>query len=413
MMRFRSLVLLLTLAAACSGRGAAPAAPRAAAGPQTVVLVSLDGFRPDYLDRPGAVNLRALAAEGVRARAMEPVFPTKTFPNHYSLVTGLHPARSGIISNTMEDPELGRFAISDTNAVRDARWWGGEPFWVTVERQGLRAAAFFWPGSEAAIDGIRPTWYERFDDSVPFDTRVRRVLSWLRLPADSAPRFITLYFSAVDGAGHRYGPAAPQTDSAIARVDSAIGALRAGIRQMGGRGRGVNVIVVSDHGMAPVSRDRLVFLDDLMDLAGVRVVDWSPVAMLRPPPERVAEVVRALSASPHLRVYPKEEIPDRFRFRDHPRIPPVIAIAEEGWSITTRARLAALPPNWSWGGDHGYDNALPSMQALFAAAGPAFARGRVVDRVRAVDLYDLMASILGVVPAPNDGSLDSIRVVLR
>jgi hypothetical protein len=192
MMRFRSLVLLLTLAAACSGRGAAPAAPRAAAGPQTVVLVSLDGFRPDYLDRPGAVNLRALAAEGVRARAMEPVFPTKTFPNHYSLVTGLHPARSGIISNTMEDPELGRFAISDTNAVRDARWWGGEPFWVTVERQGLRAAAFFWPGSEAAIDGIRPTWYERFDDSVPFDTRVRRVLSWLRLPADSAPRFITL-----------------------------------------------------------------------------------------------------------------------------------------------------------------------------------------------------------------------------
>src|SRR5919112_3028205 len=158
------------------------------------MLVSLDGFRPDFLERPAAVRLRDLAAHGVRARWLHPLAPTLTFPNHYTIVTGLYPAHHGIVGNSMRDPAIERpFAIRDTLAVRDPRWWGGEPIWVTAERQGRRTAAFFWPGSEAPIEGRRPTWYRRFDPSVPNRARVDQVLAWLRLPADSAPALVLLY----------------------------------------------------------------------------------------------------------------------------------------------------------------------------------------------------------------------------
>jgi predicted AlkP superfamily pyrophosphatase or phosphodiesterase len=374
-----------------------------------VVLVSLDGFRADYLMRPAAVPLRTLARQGVASRAMEPVFPTKTFPNHYSLVTGLYPEHHGIVSNTMEDPALGRFTIRDTMAVRDARWWGGEPLWVTAETRGVRAASFFWPGSEAAIRGVRPTWWMRFDDSVPHSVRVSQVLEWLKLPIDSAPRFVTLYFSEVDGAGHRFGPDAPETDSAIATVSRNVEALWQGITEAGLSNR-VNLIVVADHGMSATSSSRVIVLDDYLPLELVHIVDLSPVAMLVPAAGREAEVLESLRRVPHLTAWRREDIPERLHYRANPRITPITALADPGWTITTRARLASVP---LVGGQHGYDSSSPDMQALFMATGPAFPAGRVVERVRAVDMYELMAHVLGLRPAPNDGSLDSIRVVLR
>lgn len=408
-MHLVSLVWLLTaLAPLGSGRAGGSPLPGERA---TVILVSLDGFRSDYLERPAAARLRALAALGTRAGRLEPVFPSKTFPNHYSLVTGLYPEHHGIVSNTMEDEALGRFSLGDTNAVRDARWWGGEPLWVTAEGQRTRAAAFFWPGSEAAIGGVRPTWWKRFDDDVPHAVRVGTVLEWLRLPPDSAPRFVTLYFSDVDGAGHRFGPDSPQVDSAIARVGRAVGALWDGL-QAGGTARPVHLVLVSDHGMAVVSRDRVVFLDDYLDLREVRVVDWSPVAMLVPAAGREEAVYRRLQAAPHLQAYRRKAIPARWHFRAHRRITPLIAVADEGWTLTTRARFQAAPPPVS-GGAHGYDNALPSMAGLFVAVGPSFPAGAVVERVRAVDVYALLARILDLRPAPNDGSLDSLPVALR
>jgi predicted AlkP superfamily pyrophosphatase or phosphodiesterase len=342
---------------------------------------------------------------------MEPVFPTKTFPNHYSLVTGLWTEHHGIVSNTMEDPLLGRFTISDTVAVREPRWWGGEPMWVTVQRQGRRAASYFWPGSEAPIDGVLPHWFMRYDSEVPHDVRVRQVLDWLRLPAESVPSFTTLYFSVVDGAAHRFGPEAPQTDSAITRVDSAITALWRGIQQSPLRNR-INLILVSDHGMAATSRDRVIVLDDYLDAASYHAVDFNPVAMLVPRSGLENQVYERLRQAPHLTVYRKAELPARWHFRDHPRVTPIVAVADEGWSITTRENFDRNR-SFGVGGNHGYDNRLPSMRASFLAIGPAFVAGKVVDHVRTIDLYALMAQILGVRPAPNDGSLDSIRVVLQ
>lgn len=377
-----------------------------------MLLVSLDGFRADYVARPEARRLRALAERGVRAERLIPAFPTKTFPNHYTLVTGLRPERHGIVANNMFDPAIGRrFTISDTAVTHDPRWWGGEPLWNTVERQGKKAASFFWVGSDIAIGGRRPTWYRVYDGRVPNRERVATVLEWLGMPAESGPAFVSTYFSDVDDAGHTYGPDAPATSAAIARVDSMIGLLVDGIAARGLQDR-VDVVVVSDHGVAPLAPDRVIFLDDYIDLSRVTIVDLSPATSLTPAAGYAEEAFTRLSgAHPRLQVYRKGEVPARLRFNTHPRITPIIAIADEGWTITTRAVVAriGLPK----GGNHGFDNSLPSMGALFVAAGPDFRQGVVVPPFQNIHVYALLAGLLGVTPAPNDGSPDSTRALLR
>jgi len=385
-------------------------APAPAQHPQ-VVLVSIDGFRWDYLDRPEAVRLRELAARGVRAERLVQVFPTKTFATHYSLVTGLHPGEHGILANNIWDEAIGeRFTLSNREMVRDARWWGGEPIWVTAERAGLLTAPLFWPGSEAAIQGVRPSHWRPYDGRTPNPLRVRRVLDLL---ADSSVSFATIYFSHVDDAGHTHGPAAPETSAAIASADSLVGMLVDGLAERGLAGR-VNVIVVSDHGMADLDRERVILLDRLVDLRRVRVVDWSPVLALIPDQDYADEAYRRLrGAHPHLQVFLKGGIPERFHYNDHPRVTPIVALADEGWTVTSRSQFNAWTPDRAAGATHGWDPELVSMGALFVAAGPAFPDGVVVPRVRAIDLYALMARILGLTPAPHSGSLDSVRAVLR
>lgn len=405
-------VAVFLLLAACGGTAPSPGpAPVAAArdNDQAVVLVSLDAFRWDYLDRPAAKNIRALAARGVRAERMIPSFPSLTFPNHYTLVTGLYPEHHGIVSNTMRDSVLGNFRISDSIAVTDARWWGGEPLWVTAERQGRQAGAVFWPGSEAAIEGVRPSRWMKFDDKFSNSARVDSVLTWLTLPDGKAMSLVTLYYSDVDHAGHATGPATPAVDSAIAMVDSMVGLLMKGIEAHGLTGR-VNLIVLADHGMTPLAPERSIFLDDYISMNDVDVVDWSPVGAIRPKPGKLEEVYARLKhANPHLAVYRKAEVPARYHYSSNPRITPLVLIADDEWTITTRARSAVRPAS---GGTHGYDNQLLSMGAMFVAAGPAFKSGLVVQPFQNVHVYDLICNILGLKPAPNDGSMDSTRAML-
>ena len=405
------VVSLASLATGCASReGAAATGDRT----QRVLLVSLDGFRWDYVDRPAARRIRELAARGVRAERMIPAFPSKTFPNHYSIVTGLTPEEHGIVANAMRDSLLGSFRLSDTLAQWESRWWGGEPIWVTAELQGRRAAAALWPGSEARIKGVYASWWSRYDQAPPNAARVQRVLDWLDLPADSAPAMMLLYFSDVDGAGHDHGPAASEVDEAIARVDGAVGALVDGIAARGLTDV-VNIILVSDHGMYPTSIERLIVLDDYVDLATVDVVDWSPVGAILPRAGDEDRVYRALAGRhPHLTVYRKGEVPARLHFNAHPRITPIVLVADEGWTITSRETVARWRQRgWTGGGTHGYDPELVSMGALFVAAGPGIAQGRVVPPFRNIHVYPLLAHLLGLTPAPNSGSLDSVRAVLR
>lgn len=419
-MKRRTWIVALALGIAGSIAACRPTSPPESAAPpprltRSVVLISLDGFRADYMTRPAAAHLRAIAARGVRAERMIPVFPSKTFPNHYSIVTGLTADQHGIVANAMRDSVLGSFTLRDTIAQSEPRWWGGEPIWVTAERQGVHAAAVSWPGSEAPIKGVRPTWWQRYWHEEPAASKINKVLRLLQLPPDSAPGIITLYFHDVDTDSHEYGPDAPETDAAIARVDSAVGAIDNGIARLGLRDQ-VTLIVVSDHGMTQVSGDRLIVLDDYIDLTTIDVIDWTPVGAVVPRDGNVERVYQALHGThPHLQVYRKGEVPARWHFNDNPRITPIVLVADEGWTITSRdfqQRRAARGVT-RWGGAHGYDPALPSMGALFIAAGPGIAVGKVVPPFRNVHVYSLLARLLGLTPAQTSGSLDSIRTVLR
>lgn len=398
----------------CAG---APGAGQANATPATrpiVVLVSLDGFRYDYLDRYPSPNLHRIIAGGVRAPLVA-AFPTKTFPNHYTIVTGLFPEHHGIVENTMYDPVFdAQFGIGDTNAVADARWWGGEPLWVTAQRQGRIAASFFWPGSEAAIEGIRPRYWEHYDHRVLNATRVRRVLDWLALPEEQRPAFVMLYFSDVDNAGHESGPDSPEVRTAVLRVDSAVGLLLDGLGRAGLDSR-VDVVVVSDHGMSPVTPDSVVAIDDYLPLDLLaRSVGGNPLLGLWPRPGMEDSVYRSLRGRhPHLAVWRKAEVPERFHYRDHRRIAPVLALADPGWSLVLRRADVAQHPDRFRGGAHGYDDTVSVMRAIFLGEGPAFRRGVVAPAFRNIHIYDLLAKILGLVPAPNDGSPDSTVLLLR
>ena len=373
-----------------------------------MVLVSLDGFRHDYLDRGLTPALSAIAAAGVRARALVPAFPTKTFPNHYTIVTGLYPGRHGIVGNEFSAPDLGaRFSMHDRAAVRDQRFWLGEPVWTTAERHGLRTAPWFWPGSEAAIGGTRPTWWAPYDHAMPDSSRVRRVLDLLRRVDRLRPAFLTLYLSLVDQAGHEHGPDAGETDSAIARADRIIAMLDTGLAALP---EPVNLVVISDHGMAAVAPGRVVWLDDLVRRHWLTVDELSPALMAWPAPGREREVLDGLRGSPRLTVYRRAELPTRWRLGASARVPPVVALADEGWTIAWRP--AAGSETKTLRGEHGYDNAVPAMAGVLLARGPAFRRGARVPAIGSVHLYSLLAELLGVPPAATDASPDSVRAVL-
>ncbi|HET7663785.1 MAG TPA: ectonucleotide pyrophosphatase/phosphodiesterase [Rhodanobacteraceae bacterium] len=407
---FLALPLVLLLVG-CSAPPAQPSTHHDSHPP--LLLISIDAYRADYFQRGDSPTLTMLASHGVRAKAMQPSFPSLTFPNHYTLVTGLYPNHHGIVNNTMYDATLGKFSLGNRKAVQDGRWWAeGEPIWVTADKAGLKTATMFWPGSGAEIHGYRPTYWRPFDDSVTADERVDQVLKWLDLPAAERPDFLTLYFDAVDHAGHRYGPDAPQVDAAITHVDHAIARL---VKALKARHlfQHMNIIVVSDHGMAPSPKGQYVLMDKLIDLDHVHVVAMGELAGFTPKPG-YAEAVAAklLKPHPHMTCWRKTDIPARFHYGSNPRVPPLDCLADVGWQITSSDYLAHRKYPMSLG-SHGYDNADPSMRALFIAHGPAFRKGVVVPEFPNVDVYPLMAHLLGIKAQPNDGSYEAVEDMLK
>lgn len=412
-MRARLVGLLLALGLAIPATGTVVGAQ----GPSRpiVILISIDGWRWDYLQLFTPPTLGRLASTGVRAEGLIPVFPSKTFPNHYSIVTGQYPARHGILSNNLVDEALpGRFSLSqrDRWIQQDTRWWGGEPIWVTAERQGQATGTMFWPGSDVEIAGRRPTYWRMFENDLSNEERVDQVLAWLKVPDPQRPTFLTLYFSDVDSAAHDFGPQSEENRKAVATVDRVIARLVGGIEAAKLTSR-TNLILVSDHGMAALSRDRTIVLDDLIDMETVDLIDSSPIVGLNSRSGNADSILRALKDKlPSLAVYTRDTLPGEYRLRGHPRLPEVIGIADDGWHVTTREWLAREDGQIP-GGTHGYDPRHRSMHGLFIGVGPAFKSGVVVPAFENVHVYELMCRILALRPASNDGDARVTAAFLR
>ena len=383
-----------------------PAAAFAQSRPVTI-LVSIDGFRADYLDRGITPNLSKLAASGARA-TMRPSFPSITFPNHYTLVTGLRPDRNGIVGNVMEDAR--RPGETFTMATADPFWWSeAEPIWTTAERAGVRTATMFWPGSNLAIDGIRPhDWWQYSKDNSEAQ-RVDAVIDWLRRPAATRPQFVTLYFDTVDTAGHKFGPDAEKTNDAIRAVDAQIGRLTEGLAALG---VSANLVVVADHGMAATSPARTIELWKIARAKDYRAIGYGPMVGLVPTKGREARLERALTKpNANMTCARKEKLPPNLHYGQNPRVPPFVCIARVGWLI-----LAAPPPPdkpIEAGGAHGYDPANHEMDALFVANGPAFRSGVALPAFDNVDVYPLLARLIGIAPRVGDGSLAGTEAALN
>jgi predicted AlkP superfamily pyrophosphatase or phosphodiesterase len=382
----------------------------------TVVLVAFDGWRWDYHTKAPVPNVTSLIARGVRAENLIPSYPSKTFPNFYTLVTGLYPGHHGIVANNIKDPATGRtFALAKREEVRDPMWWGGEPIWIRLQRTGQPTAAMFWPGSEAPIAGVWPRYWEAYDEMLPGNQRVDKVLEWLDLPAAERPTFVTLYFEETDTAGHDHGPESEEVRAAIVREDGYLGRLLRGLEQRG-IGEQVNIVLVSDHGMAPIDDEHVVVLDDYISLDDVEIIDINPTLGIFPKPGKDELVYRALvNAHPRLTIYRREETPERWHYRDHPRIPPIVGVVDEGWQVLRRRTVLEIVAGTIAGdrGNHGYDPMLMSMRGIFIAAGPAFKQGTTVPAFENVNVYATLARVLGVTAAPNDGTPAVTRSLLR
>lgn len=388
----------------------APAALSAKDEPRPVtILVGIDGFRADYIDRGITPHLAALAASGATG-PMRPSFPTKTFPNHFALVTGKRPDRNGIVGNSMIDPRRPgvMFSLGNARQALDPFWWNeAEPVWITAERAGLRTATMFWPGSEVERDGLRPSDWLRFDQNISNIQRVNTLLDWLRRPAAIRPVFATIYFDTVDTVGHRFGPDSAEVNAAMAEVDARIGDLVDGAAKLG---VAVNLVIVADHGMRATDEARVIQLDDLIARDSYIAVETGPYAAIEPAAgtdNRVYDTL--LVPHDHMTCTRKEDLPERLHYGSNPRVAAIICIAEDGWTI-----LSGPPAYPVKGGAHGYDNADPQMLALFIANGPAFAKGAKLPVFDNVAVAALLRAVLGLPEdADADGKLADVKAALR
>ncbi|HEX4038990.1 MAG TPA: ectonucleotide pyrophosphatase/phosphodiesterase [Acidobacteriaceae bacterium] len=374
-----------------------------------VVLVSLDGFRYDYARKYGARHLLAIAAHGASVPdGMIPSYPSLTFPNHYTLVTGLYPEHHGIVGNEFYDPaRKQRYSYKDPKTNSDGTWYGGTPLWSLAEKQGMRSACFFWPGSEAEIAGERPTYYLHYDDKFPDEQRIDQVITWLRLPPEQRPHFITLYYPNVDHAGHQFGPDSPQTAEAVRHVDALMGTLDTDLKMLH---LPIDLIIVSDHGMAKI-QGSWIDLSTYAPLDGFVTVGSSLYA----PSENAANFVyqKLKAADAAFMVYRRANVPAELHFNSNPREGDPVIVARGPYAIRARAPPPDQEDRAPAVGSHGFDpTMMPDMKAVFYAEGPDIRPHVVLKPFENVNLFPLITKILGLDAPPVDGSLGVLEGVL-
>jgi len=371
-----------------------------------LVVLSIDGFRYSYLEQHASSAPHILSVASGISVPLRPVFPSKTFPNHFTMATGLYPETHGIVSNAFYDPVYNEtFKVSNPLQQTQSKWWNGEPIWITARKNNLNSAVNFWPGSEARYEGIMPTYWSTFNQSVTSSDRVKTVLAWLSLPEAIRPMFTALYFDVVDSAGHAEGPDSEAVVNSIRVVDNAVGQLLEGFKTLGIDDK-INFLIVSDHGMTAISPDRFIRLQDYVDLELIDIVDQTPVCYIIPRDTAMTDhIMSKLQNIPHAKAYLKEKIPARYRYANNRRITPIIVVADEGWSFTKNE------VTWS-GGAHGYDNEAFNMTAILLGKGPQLEKSLTGALLENIHLYSLMCSLLNLTPADNNGSTVAIQYLL-
>ncbi|PSK55668.1 hypothetical protein B9Z65_4546 [Elsinoe australis] len=394
----------------------------------TTLLISLDGFRADFLNRGLTPNLNALIRSGVSPPYMLPSFPSVTFPNHFTLVTGLYPESHSVVGNTFWDPALAEeFYYTDPDRSMHPRFWLAEPLWTLAEKSGVPSAIHMWPGSEAHIGAVEPKYVDKFNAKEALGRKVDRMMGLFDLPGkgeegakDDSPRpqFVAMYVPNVDADGHKFGPNSTEIRKTISDVDTMIGDIVKGLEARN-LTKIVNVVVVSDHGMATTSTDRLVQLDDIIDMSQIEHTDGWPLYGLRPKPgvdlqalyKKLKEEERLASDS--FEVYLKDlDMPERYHFSNNERIAPLWIVPKAGWAIVTRKSFDVKKAKeegtvYHPRGVHGYDHEHPLMRAIFIAHGPAFPHegGSRVNPFQNVEVYGLVCDSLGLQRAHNNGTL--------
>ncbi|MBP4136712.1 alkaline phosphatase family protein [Flavobacterium geliluteum] len=370
-----------------------------------VVLVSMDGFRWDYAKKFHLQNLKQIAQLGVHAKSMRPSYPSKTFPNHYAMVTGLYPDHHGIINNVFYDATLNESFSLSTKAKNDSRFYGGNPIWNVAEQQGVKAASFFWPGSD--LDQKRPSIYKNYDGKIPYETRIDTIVKWLSLPEKERPHLVTLYFDEPDHTGHTYGPLSPENKKMILKMDSIIGQLTSKLDRLA-IGKEINLIIVSDHGMADISDDKKIAVLDYLK------PDWldyktviNPIMSLQAKPGYQDSIAKALKKVPHIKFWRAGQLPKRLHYGTNPRVHDFVIEAEKGYSLVSKNTQNIK------GGTHGYDNKQKDMQAIFYAKGPAFKENKEVGSFQNIAIYPLIAHILDLKIEEVDGKLSEVKKVLK
>lgn len=372
------------------------------------VIISLDGLRWDYLDTYDVPFMQQLAREGVKA-VMQPSFPSKTFPNHYTLATGLTPDHHGIITNTFWDRERGvEFSLGNKDTRSKGYYYGGDPVWLTAKHQGVKTATVFWVGSDVAIHGEHPTyWLDYQTQQLDYPGRVDEIIRLLSMPEKERPHLVMAYFEEPDRSGHNYGPMNRLTRRAVEDMDLLLSKLWARIQLLPIADK-VNLIITGDHGMTSVDPKRFVDIDDLLPKRWYeRFCNDYPTLIYASAPQYIDSICQALQAVDHIRAWKRADVPAYLGYGTNSNMGDVVVMPDVGW-------LFADKPSKKQRGSHGFDHTSSDMQVGFRAIGPDFKVGyEKPDRFRNVCVYSLLCYLLGVTPSPNDGNLDEVRDMLR
>ncbi|MBK7230284.1 MAG: alkaline phosphatase family protein [Ignavibacteriales bacterium] len=378
------------------------------------ILISFDAFRWDYPNRGITPNLDYISQNGVHAISLQPCFPSKTFPNHYSIITGMYPENHGIIANGFTNPATNQtYTLYDTIPRNDPKWYKGEAIWETAKKQGVITASYFWPGAEVWLDYRRPDYSEKYVHKRPYDQRISDVLKWMELPYDQRPKFINVYFDSTDATGHDYGPNSEEVNQSIMVEDSLIGKIFTGLKKLNLLDS-TNVIIVSDHGMTELNPDRVININEILKGFNFNTQDKGTMMFIYPDENQKEKVYNKLKASEkNYKVYCKKDLPEHLHYKSNHFVADIVVLADLGYSIFDGKDVEKYSKNFPLG-NHGYDPYNLDMHGIFYAIGPDFKSGYTCGTIDNIDIYPLLAKILRIFPNNNiDGKLERIEFLLK